>query len=127
MKAGYFYSSCFIGLTSPVLTGHLRFNLTVLSLPLQHTHVDMTNRSTHLQLTLEGRSSLLQGRGTRNAVRAAHLIHFATAGETISDTVPRAGTVSSARTRVLAQPKWTTASVVLARKGKSLHGGASAI
>lgn len=47
------------------------------------------------------------------------------AGEAISDTGPRAGAVSSARARVLAEPKWTTASVVLARKAKGLHGGAS--
>lgn len=127
VKAGYFCRSCFIGLTAPVLMGRLRFNVTVLPLPLHHTHVAVTHRSTHLQLTLEGRSSLLQGRGTRDAVHAAHLRHFATAGEAVADTVPRAGAVPSARTRVLAQPKRTAASVVLARKGKGLHGGASPI
>lgn len=57
--------------------------------------------------------------------RASHLIHFAMAGEAISNTVPRAGAVSSARARVLAEPKGTTASIVLARKEKGLHGGPS--
>lgn len=40
-------------------------------------------------------------------------MHFATAGEAISNTVPGAGAVTSARTCVLAEPKGTAASIVL--------------
>lgn len=93
------------------------------------THVLICHyRSAHLQLTLGGEGAVCcraGGPNTKDAVHAPHLIHFAMAGEAISDTVPRAGAVSSARARVLAEPKWTTASVVLARKAKGLHRGAS--
>lgn len=95
---------------------------------LHHTRVDTTLQiCSFAAYTRRGGSGLLQGRvpNTKDAAHASHLIYFAMAGEAISDTVPRAGAVSSARARVLAKPKWTTASVVLARKVKGFHGGAS--
>lgn len=60
---------------------------------------------------------------TEGAAHASHLMHFATAGEAISDAVPGAGAVPSARTRVLAEPKGAAASVVLAGKAKGCLEG----
>lgn len=58
-----------------------------------------------------------------SAAHASHLMHFATAGEAISNAVPGAGAVASARACVLAEPKGTAASIVLAGKAKGCLKG----
>lgn len=60
---------------------------------------------------------------TEGAAHASHLMHFATAGEAISNAVPGAGAVASARACVLAEPKGTAASIVLAGKAKGCLKG----
>lgn len=56
--------------------------------------------------------------GDTGAACASHLMHFATAGEAISNAVPGAGAVPSARACELAEPKGAAASIVLAGKAK---------
>lgn len=60
---------------------------------------------------------------TEDAAHASHLMHFATTGEAISNAVPGAGAVASARACVLAEPKGTAASIVLAGKAKGCLKG----
>lgn len=81
-----------------------------------HTRASVTPRS-------ERREQFAAGQGHRRCSTGLYLMHFATAGEAISNAVPGAGAVPSARACVLADPKGAAASIVLAGKAKGCLEG----